>query len=152
MKRVVCIVLLLSAVALCAGCAISSEPTVYTSTARIKLALPQADVDELIGIYLIGDVDALIKSDAVLIEVIDGEKLSCTVDALSEMIRVWREPGTESVYCISVDTSVENDAVRIANAVATEFCKRVNRIYAPDEPSEPIAEVLGKATAPTAPK
>ena len=152
MKRVACLVLLLFAVALCVGCTAPTETVTYTSTAKIRLDLPRSDVDDLIGIYLINDVDGLFKSDAVLLNVIESEKLSCSAKELSSMIRVQRASETENVYLVSVDASLANDAARIANAVAVEFCDKVNRVDSPNGMEEPVAEVLEKATAPTAPK
>ena len=152
MKRVACLVLLLFAVALCVGCTAPTETVTYTSTAKIRLDLPRSDVDDLIGIYLINDVDVLFKSDAVLLNVIESEKLSYSAKELSSMIRVQRASETENVYLVSVDASSANDAARIANAVAVEFCDKANRVDSPNGMEEPVAEVLEKATAPTAPK
>ena len=151
MKRALCVVLLLTVALCCIGCADSAEEPTYTATAKIRLLLPPADVNELIGIYLINDFDMLFKSDAVLLNVIEGEKLSCSTEELSSLICVQRESETSNVYLVSVDMSSATDAARIANAVATEFCKRINKVYDPDGMEEPVAVVLEKATAPIAP-
>ena len=146
MKRALCVVLLLTIALFCVGCADSAEDATHTVTAKIRLLLPSEDVDELIGIYLLSDIDMIVKSDAVLLNVIEGERLSCSTEELSALIRVQRESETSDVYLVSVDMSSATDAARIANAVATEFCKRVNKVYDPDGMKESVATVVEEAT------
>lgn len=148
MKKAVCVVLLLSVALFCMGCADSTEDSTYTATAKIRLALPQTDADDLIRIYLVDNAESLVKFDSVLLSVIENEALSCSVEELSSLIRVQRDSEEKSAYYISVIAKSGEDAVRIANAVATAFCERVNNVYGPDGMKEPVAKVLEKATAP----
>ncbi|MBQ8311541.1 MAG: hypothetical protein IJX80_11075 [Clostridia bacterium] len=131
MKRIVCVLLLLSAVLLYAGCAALQEVPTYTATATIRWEENMGDAvigtDEMQCIYPIDDHERLITSFSVLSRVIEREALLYSETELKSMLRIHREK--DDLFFISATASTGKVAAQIANAVATIFCDLVNAMY-----------------------
>ena len=107
--------------------------------------------DVSIATYLINDYKLLIKSDAIMEQVINQQNLPLTTNELSRYVSVTNETSTRVMY-LSVTTKSAKSAKAIADCWGNVFCNHINETMGgekmvelwalprePDRPSNPIS-------------
>ena len=107
--------------------------------------------DVSIATYLINDYKLLIKSDAIMEQVINQQNLPLTTTELSRCVSITNETNTRVMY-LSVTTKSAKSAKTIADTWGTVFCNHINttlggepmvELWAlsrePDRPSNPVS-------------